>query len=410
MLSDLVFALAKRGHEITVVTTRLRYDDPLARFSRRETMGGVEVIRVATTGFGRSGLVGRAADYLTFFAAAAFTLLWRARRGDVIVAKTDPPLLSIVTSAVAWMRGACPVNWLQDIYPEVATILGVGQGGVRLLLLALLRRLRNRALRTAALNVVIGKRMATVLGRLGVSPDRVCVIPNWADGDLVRPVLPEENALRRGWALGNSVVVGYSGNLGRAHDAETMLAAIALTEAADVADAGSLPLAVGARLVPRAAAASPIAWLFVGGGAQFAKLRSMVEQRGHHSVHFQPYQPRARLAESLSVPDIHLISLRPELEGLIVPSKFYGIAAAGRPAIFIGDPNGEIGRILTETGTGLTVAESDGAGLARAVRTLAENPRRAAEMGRRARALFEARYDVRFAVEAWDEAIRALQP
>jgi glycosyltransferase involved in cell wall biosynthesis len=270
--------------------------------------------------------------------------------------------------------------------------------------------LRNRALRSAALNAVIGKRMATVLEGLGVSPDRMRVIPNWADGSLMRPVRPEENSLRRGWGLSNCVVVGYSGNLGRAHEAETMLEAIALIEAEGVVEAGSLPLVMGARLMLRPAPATPIAWLFIGGGAQFERLRAECGRRGYLNVHFQPYQPRAQLAESLSVPDVHLISLRPELEGLIVPSKYYGIAAAGRPAIFIGDPDGEIGRILAETGTGLTVAEGDGAGLARAVRTLAEDPRRAADMGRRARAHFETQYDVRFAVDAWDEAIRALRP
>jgi glycosyltransferase involved in cell wall biosynthesis len=120
---------------------------------------------------------------------------------------------------------------------------------------------------------------------------------------------------------------------------------------------------------------------------------------------FQSYQPREALSESLSVPDVHLISLRPALEGLIVPSKYYGIAAAGRPAIFIGDPDGEIARILKESDTGIVVAEGDGPALMRAVRDLASNPERCEAMGRRARGLFEAKYDIAFAVEAWEEAI-----
>ena len=106
---------------------------------------------------------------------------------------------------------------------------------------------------------------------------------------------------------------------------------------------------------------------------------------------------------------MHLITLRPALEGLIVPSKYYGIAAAGRPAIFIGDPEGEIGRILSATGTGLVVAEGDGAALAAAIVSLASDRRSADEIGRRARALFEEKYDLTFAVAAWDDAIRTLR-
>ena len=139
-----------------------------------------------------------------------------------------------------------------------------------------------------------------------------------------------------------------------------------------------------------------------------AKLKTRIEQCGDRNVRFRPYQPRDRLSASLSVPDVHLITLRPSLEGFIVPSKYYGIAAAGRPAIFIGDPDGEIGRVLSATGTGLVVAEGDGAALARAIVALAGDRRSADEMGRRARALFEEKYDLTFAVDAWDDAIRTL--
>ena len=152
-----------------------------------------------------------------------------------------------------------------------------------------------------------------------------------------------------------------------------------------------------------------VEWIFIGGGAQLAKLKAQIELRGDRNVRFQPYQPRDRLSASLSVPDVHLITLRPGLEGFIVPSKYYGVAAAGRPAIFIGDPDGEIGRILSATGTGLVVAEGDGAALARAIISLAHDRRLADDMGRRARALFEQKYDLTFAVAAWDDAIRTLE-
>ena len=89
-----------------------------------------------------------------------------------------------------------------------------------------------------------------------------------------------------------------------------------------------------------------IAFVFIGAGIARPWLEAEVAERGLRNVQFRPYQQTERLRWSLSVPDIHFISLRPTLEGMIVPSKFYGIVAAGRPVIHVGDPDGEIARIL----------------------------------------------------------------
>ena len=404
LLSDLVFALAERGHSITVVTSRLSYDDPTARLTRRETVRGVDVVRLATTGFGRAGLVGRAADYVTFGLAAAWLLLWRLRRGDIVVTKTDPPLLSLVTSPIARLRGARAVNWLQDVFPEVATALGMARGRLSGAALAILHRLRNRALRKASLNIAIGDRMAMEVRRLGVAPGKVRVIPNWSDGRSIRPISAQHNHLRTEWGLQGKFVVGYSGNLGRAHDIATILDAIGMNAREGMVSLVAASTTTDANGIS-AARDAQVSWLFVGGGAQLQKLKAETDRRSGCEVMFQPYQPREVLSESLSVPDVHLITLRPALEGLIVPSKYYGIAAAGRPAIFIGDPDGEIARILKESDTGIAVAEGDGPALIRAVRDLASNPERCEAMGRRARGLFEAKYDFAFAVEAWEDAI-----
>ena len=118
-----------------------------------------------------------------------------------------------------------------------------------------------------------------------------------------------------------------------------------------------------------------IRWLFIGGGAQTEKLREAVRERRYESVMFRPYQSRERLSESLSAPDVHLISLKPNLEGLIVPSKYYGIAAAGRPAIFVGNPDGELARIIRDSKTGFVIRDGDGAGLAEAILKLAAQSR-----------------------------------
>ena len=141
VLTDIAFGLAAKGYRVRVVTSRQRYSDRSAQLPPRERVRGVEVHRVWTTRFGRSGLPGRAVDYLAFHLASAWTLWRLARAGDVIIAKTDPPMLSVTAAPVARLRGAKLVNWLQDIFPEVAQALGLGRGWLAEKTYGLMRRL-----------------------------------------------------------------------------------------------------------------------------------------------------------------------------------------------------------------------------------------------------------------------------
>ena len=135
-----------------VITSRLRYDAPKARLAAFENCRGVEVHRVWTSRFGRHFLPGRGIDYLAFYLSAFWRLLRLARSGDVIVAKTDPPLISVVAGWVVRIRKARLVNWLQDLFPEVAMALNMR--GFRGSLGCWLVRLRNASLNRARINVV----------------------------------------------------------------------------------------------------------------------------------------------------------------------------------------------------------------------------------------------------------------
>ncbi len=339
MLSDLTFGLNLEGLEIHVVTSRQRYDDVNAVLIPKETIHKVHVHRVWTSRFGRQNLLGRTVDYLSFYITAALCLFRLTKRNDVIVAKTDPPLVSIVAGLVAWAKSARLMNWLQDLFPEVANELGVKI--IRGPIYVFLKYLRNLTLFVAERNIVIGQLMGEKLIKEGVSKEKISLIPNWADGDIIHPVERQRNSLRRKWGLDEKFVIGYSGNLGRGHDFSTILDAAKLLQ-------GHVD----------------IVFLFIGGGAQLSLVKQKVAEEGLSNVVFQPYQPREQLSESLSVPDVHLISLKPSLEGLIVPSKFYGIIAAGRPSIFIGDTEGEIARLLVKNQCGVAIEPGESKKLA----------------------------------------------
>jgi len=271
------------------------------------------------------------------------------------------------------------VNWLQDVFPEAAARSGMGLLAGPLG--ALVRVLRDWSVRRAVVNVVLGERMAAEVGRL-VPGARLRVVPNWADGAAVRPMAPGASALRREWGLEGKFVVGYAGNLGRAHDCETLLSAARLLS--------------GER---------DIVFSFTGGGFHFQRLRAA----GLANVQVRGYVPEARLGESLAACDLHLVTLLPALEGLIVPSKFYAAAAAGRAVIFVGDPDGEIARAIAAHGCGVTVAAGDAAGLAAAIKDLRASPDKLRSMGERARVAFEREWDKPMALARWREVIAAVE-
>jgi colanic acid biosynthesis glycosyl transferase WcaI len=342
--SDLAFHLAARGWDVTAVTGSQRYDDPKARL-HSGLVSGVHVERVWSTRFGRGGLAGRAVDYLTFYLSAFIALL--RHRDAVVVAMTDPPLMSVV-AAVASKR---VVNWVQDLFPEVAESLGIRAPRV-------LRTLRDWSLRRARSNVVLGDLMAARV-------PKPVIIHNFADADLAPQPRPE----------GDAFVVGYSGNLGRAHEFETIVAAMQ-----------RLP---------------DVRFLFTGGGAQLDALK----RAAGANAAFRPYAPRQELSASLSAADAHLVSLKPSLEGLVLPSKFYGVLAVGRPVLFVGARDGELARIIDAYGCGIVVETGDVDGLTNAIRKLATDRAEAATMGHRGRELYLARFAPRHAFAAWEKVL-----
>jgi glycosyltransferase involved in cell wall biosynthesis len=329
-------------------------------------------------------LTGRALDYLTFYLSAFWHLIMLVRPGDIIVANTDPPLISVVAMAVAQICRAHLVNWLHDLFPEIATALHVRglNGGVA----RMLEWLRNRSLITAAGNVAIGEKMAERLKtRLPQVADRIQVIHNWADGEAIYPIPSVTNPMRELWDLEGKFVVGYSGNIGRGHEFDTLLRA-------------AEELRTDVRFV----------FLLIGDGVRRGEIEQRIQEWGLKNIMLRPYQPRELLAQSLSVPDVHVVSMRPELEGLMLPSKLYAIAAVGRPTVFIGHPVGEAAVMLREGRCGFAVAQGNWSGLVDQLQRLANNENLCAGMGRNARERFERRFDKPLAMKAWKELLRAL--
>lgn len=379
IVSDLAVHLSQNGYEVGVITSRMKYDDASVSLPEYESIHGVDVFRIWTTRFGRGRLLGRAVDYASFYMSALVYMLRHVKSGDVVVAKTDPPLISVVAYGVVRAKRARLINWLQDVFPEVAEALGIKSVSA---LYPFLRWLRNKSLYGACMNVAIGEKMSERLQAQGVPESRMAVIHNWAIGEEIEPVDRSANILRSRWELDGRFVVGYSGNIGRAHEIQTIIDA-----AEQLADDDR------------------IRFVIIGGGAQLERLRDAIMSKGLKNMILKEYQPVDMLKYSLSLPDLHLVSLKPELEGLIVPSKFYGIAAAGRPVLFIGSPEGEISNILRQFACGYTVEPGNAAQASLLIRRLCNDPDEIEEMGRAARFVYDNKYRKSFSYDAWQKVI-----
>ena len=226
--------------------------------------------------------------------------------------------------------------------------------------------------------------MREVLRRRGIAEERLRVIANWADGRALRSSAAQQDVIRQQWRLEGRFVVAYSGNMGRVHEYETILGAAELLRAS-----------------------SRIAFVFIGSGVRMRELKAEARRR-ELDLTFMDYQPRESLAQSLGAADVHLVSLRPQAEGLVVPSKFYGVAAVGRPVIYVGDPDGEIGSIVRLFNCGIAVRNGDRHGLAEAISRLAANPHLCRTLGNNARSAFEANWNRAIAAAKWADLLAAV--
>jgi colanic acid biosynthesis glycosyl transferase WcaI len=378
--SDLAFYLAKLGYQVTAITQRSRHDAPNLSFAPKETIRGVRIIRVWTTSFGREWLPGRLIDFICFYINATVALFAEARRNSIVIAMTDPPLIAVPAGAIARLRGAKLVNWLQDVFPEVAQRLGITK---QKSLFRILSALRNHALRRAAVNVVIGNVMATRIHK-EAGASRIEVIPNWALEESDEPA-PDASSLRKEWNLEECFAVAYSGNMGRVHTLGALLDA--------------------ARLLmdsPR------IKFLFIGDGAQLPSLIARAQALELTNAIFKPLQPRESLRQSLALPDLHVVSLDERMEGLVVPSKFVGVIALGRPVLFLGAKDGEIGTWIARSGCGAVAPSHDSAAIAAIISRLVADRATLASMAASAHNLWRREFRRQNALNSWVRLLNSL--
>jgi glycosyltransferase involved in cell wall biosynthesis len=296
---------------------------------------------------------------------------------------TDPPFIGAISHIVARRFRAPLVVISQDVFPEIAERLG------RLtnpFVLGSLRLLGNSSMRSADRVVAIGERMKRrLVEEKGIDPSHIDVIPNWSDADLTRPQ-PRDNPWARKHKLVDRFVVMHAGNVGHAQDLDTLIRATTFLRDLD-------DLAV------------PI----IGLGARRAELVELAELLDADAVRFFTWQSYEQRALHISSADVHVVGLARGLAGYVVPSRLYGVLAAGRPVVAHTDPDSETGVLVAEIGCGIAIPPGDPVVLADTLRRCHDGEYDLAEMGRRARAYAESQGNRSVAVARYRATIEAVR-
>jgi colanic acid biosynthesis glycosyl transferase WcaI len=374
-LADLAEHLAARGHEVHVLCGQGAYKPGAAKPPKSEVHNGVTIHRVAATSFGRKSTLHRMIDYLSFY-FRAFLAAMMMPRFDVVATLTTPPIIGLIGTFLRRLKGSRHVYWSMDLHPDAS--IALGRMNPKNPVVSKLAWLSDAVYRQADKVVVLGPYMADRIASKKVRRDRLAIIPVWSRRDEIYPLPREGHELRASLGLTDKFVAMYSGNLGLAHSfGEIIEAARRFKDHKD------------------------LVFLFVGGGPRLLEVKAAKEAEGLDNIRLMDYFPREQLHASLSVADVHLITMRSEMTGVVVPGKLYGAMASGRPTLFVGPNHCESADTIREADCGLTVRLGDVDGLVEALYTLAAEPELASELGRKGRAAFLAQHEKDHCCAQW---------
>jgi len=356
LLTDVTRGIDPKAHTVTVLCGTSVYGAVDAA-----SPPPVKIVRSGSAAFSR-GKIGRLASYASFFARATLRGV-RGPKPALVVTLTTPPLISLLGTLIKSLRGSRHFIWEMDLYPDIAVDLNVMKP--RSVVTRLIGTAADFSRKRADGIIALGDDMKARLVAKGVPERKIFVAENWADGCEILPAPFEEGPL----------VVHYSGTFGLAHEGHTIAEAMR-----QLRDDGRFR------------------FVFVGGGARRERLEEFCRAEGISTAEFRPYATLSELGRNLAEGHVGLVTQIPETVGAVVPSKTYGIMAAGRPVLYIGPQGATPARVLERHGCGWRIEPGDAAGIVRLLKRLEQDRTLVREAGARSRRAFEKYYDRPIAV------------
>lgn len=356
------------------------------RAPAREERNGVAIWRCPATTLNKDVLAFRVLNMCTISLSMFLHASWLLRREDVVLVATNPPVSPFLVALACRLRRAKCVLLVQDVYPE--TLVAAGMLDRSSLITRVVNRLNRSLYRAMERICVLGRDMKTLVEKkLQQDFDqRVVIVQNWADVEVISPSERCDNALLRETNLSNKFVVQYAGNMGPVHGIECLVEAARILSLKD----------------------ENVHFLFIGSGAKKLWLEGTVRAQRMKNVTVLNNRPRTNQQEFLNACDVAITALVPGMAGVAVPSRMYNILASGRPLIAAVDPDSEVALVIKEERVGWVVAPGDSQQIVDAIVEARSNPALLDEMGRRARSIAEGKYSFERIIEKYRSVVRGV--
>jgi len=366
-VADAASEMVKRGYRVVVLTSARGYDDPTQKYTRKETVNGVEIRRLPLSSFGKKSIFLRLLGQFSFLMQClARGILTRDLKS--ILVSTSPPMCSIAAIVIGTVRRAAIKYWVMDINPDQL----IAMGGIKESALAvkafnlLNRMILRRATNVIALDRFMAKR---TIAKVDVS-DQLAVMPPWPHEDYLDVVKHEDNPFREEHSLSGKFVIMYSGNHSIVHPITTLLEA-----------------AVRHKDDPR------LVFMFIGGGLAKKDVERTIENDNPGNIITLPYQPIEDLKYSLSAADIHVVSMGNEMVGIVHPCKVYGAMAVARPLLLLGPRPCHASEIIDEYNIGWCIEHGDVDQAVSTIKTMLDtSPSDLADLGKRAQEVISTKF------------------
>ncbi|QLE56232.1 glycosyltransferase family 4 protein [Nostoc sp. TCL26-01] len=387
LMTELAEGLAKRGHQVRVVTAmpnypeRQIYEAYRGKWYVKEYKNGVQIQRSFVWIRPQPKLIDRvlldASFVVTSFLPALFG--WRP---DVILSTSPSLPVCVPASLLGWLR-ACPVVLnLQDILPEAAIHVGLLKNKWLIKVFSILEKF---AYRSATKISVIADGFVDNLVSKGVSPDKIEQIPNWVDVNFIRPLPKDNNSFRAAHNLNDKFVVLYSGNIALTQGLETVIQSAAQL-----------------RHIPE------ISFVIAGEAKGLKRLQQYCLDCGADNVLLLPFQPREHLPEMLAAADVGLVVQKKNVISFNMPSKIQVLLASGRALIASVPDNGTAAKAVRQSGGGVVVAPENPQALTTAILDLYEHPEKTKTLGYNSRKYAIEQYAFEQALNQYEDLFDSL--
>jgi hypothetical protein len=384
LFSDLAEGLHARGWDVTALTSDRTWAKPNATLPSRESWRGIQVERTHRPAWDQARPVERLANSLWMVGA------WTARASrmgpfDAVIVGSDPAFAAtlLVPLRRMWPRAA-QVHWAYDLYPEA--IVADGGGRATRLAASFAASLMRQAYRSCDAIVDLGPRMRERLEGYGGHAERITIAP-WALAEPSGVPRAPDRAVREQRFGDCRLALLYSGTLGRAHDFQAFLDLARACRAREGGDG--------------------IVFCFASKGHRIEQLRAAISP-ADTNVRIAPMSDESALAAHLEAADIHLLSLREAWSGIVVPSKFFGSLAVGRPVLYAGSADSDVARLIDAHGVGMTLHPDDLGPTVQRLCDLAAAPGALQSLQMKARKTYESLFRKEAALDTWDDLLRRL--